>query len=132
MKVRKSVILGVCGSVIGMILSLIWMNVGSKIWGNVLYGGGIGKHSAIPPTYFSVGFLIASFQCFIAYFLYVITLAKSLPKRLEKNSRVNGLWLTWVGIVTFIINPFLLIPCLMLFTAGSMTLKRNRESGMNI
>jgi hypothetical protein len=156
MKVRKSVILGVGGSVLGMILSLIWMNVGSELWanvlietmgfkgtfefnpsyftiglifwGNVITGGGAENPLDIPPTYLSVGFLIASFQCFIAYILYVITLAKSLPKRLEKNSRVNGRWLKWVGIVTFIINPFLLIPCLMLFTAGSMSLKRKRET----
>ncbi|WP_462411391.1 hypothetical protein [Neobacillus sp. Marseille-QA0830] len=160
MKVRKSVILGVCGSVLGMVLSLIWMIAGSEIWANVLMetrgsngtfefnwsyftigltfwgkvliGEDGGKPFAIPPTYLSVGFLIASFQCIIAYILYVITLAKSLPKRLGKNPRVNRRWLSWVGIITFIINPFLFIPCLMLFTAGSMSLKGKREIEMNI
>lgn len=133
MKFRVSFVSGFIGAILGMLGSLIWMELGAGLWANALSeAAGIESSSDIPPSYLSIGFIISGFQSFVTYVFYIVALAKSLPKSIEANPRKNGLWLLWIGIGTGIFNVFLLLPCILLIVAGTIALKRKVESGMNV
>jgi len=129
MKYQGSFVLGVIGSILGMLLSLIWMEVGTEFWANMFSkAAGNGTSWEIPSTHFSIGFIIAGFQCMVTYVFFVVAFSKSFPKILAADPRKNGRWLLMVGIGTAIVNLFLLFPSILLIIAGTMVLKAKTVS----
>ncbi|MCK1982193.1 MULTISPECIES: hypothetical protein [Peribacillus] len=120
-------IVGLIGSVLGLLGSLIWLFLGTNFWGGVFMGASGDYY--ITDGQYGLGFIVTLFQSLITAAGFGIALFKSLPKNIEVNQRKNGLWLLWLGIGIFVINISLFIPCILLVIAGVVAMgTKNQET----
>lgn len=110
---------GLAGSILGLIGSLVWLFLGSYIWGGFFMGWS-GDY-IITDGQLGGGFLVSLLQSLITAGGFVIALVISIRSR-SGNSRKTGLWLLWLGIGTLVVNPSLFIPCILLIIASVFAL----------
>lgn len=120
---------GLAGSILGLIGSLVWLFLGSYIWGGFFMGWS-GDY-IITDGQLGGGFLVSLLQSLITAAGFGITLFRSLPRNVERNPRKTGIWILWLGIGILVINISLFIPCVLLIIAGivAMNTKNDVEKG---
>lgn len=116
-------ILGLAGSVFGILGSLLWVFMGTSFWAHAF----IGIDNFYGDDAYGLGIIISLFQLACTFPFFIVTLIKSLPDNLEKNLSHSSKWFLAVGILTLIFNLFLFIPSVLLIIAGAMNLKQNKH-----
>lgn len=115
-------ILGLIGSIMGILGSVIWM-----FWGTFFFGGMFDHDQPInaPLTDGALtgGLIVAGIQSIITISFFIVTLIKSTPTSLDKGLKNSAIWLLVLGILICVLNIFHLIPCTLLIIAGALGLQ---------
>jgi len=125
MKHTSSFVLGLVGSILGIIGSCIWILLGISFWGGFYLGMTGQMHvDILTDEALGFGFIIAMIQSALTIAFFIVGIVKSTPGSLEKNTRGSGIWLLVIGIVEIVINLTLFIPGILLIIAGSIAISK--------
>lgn len=120
-------VLGLIGSVLGMLGTLIWMYFGSFFFAGMI-DHDLPLDAPLTDTALFGGLFIAGFQSLITFPLFIMALVKSTPGSISKGYKNSGVWLLVTGIIICVINLFHIIPGVLLIVAGAIGLQgANKE-----
>ena len=124
---NKAFGLGLVGSILGLLWSLIWLYVGSYTWGGFFMGAS-GDY-VITDSQLGFGFLVSLLQSLITAAGFGVVLFRSLPRNIERNPRKTGIWILWLGIGILVVNASQFIPCILLIIAGVVAMNDKNNAG---
>jgi len=120
MKRTTEFILGLSGSILGLLGALFWLYMGTYFWAGFISGSAGGYLD----DYVGKGFVIAFIQFILTVPFLIMTLLKSLTPTIEQQTVQSGKWMLVVGIVILFLNAFLLVSSALLIVAGSLCLRK--------
>lgn len=129
MKKHTSIfVLGLIGSILGLVGSLTWFATGTGFWAG-FYDGlmGYDYSGSLSDNAIGFGVFFAFVQSAITIAAFILTLIKSIPSKLEKSLHNSGIWLLTLGIITLVINISLIVPSILVIIAGSLALSRSNQ-----
>ncbi|MFD1039244.1 hypothetical protein ACFQ3N_12700 [Virgibacillus byunsanensis] len=109
-------LMGLIGSIIGILGSIIWIALGPSFLGGKI-------DSNLTDDALETGLLIAVIQSAITISFFIVTLVKSTPDHLDNELKKTGTWLLVVGIGNSLVNLFQLLPGILLITAGIFSIR---------
>lgn len=115
-------VLGLIGSIIGILGSLVWMFIGTFFIAGMI-DSDLPLDAPLTDGAFAGGLIIAVAQGILTIAMFIMTLIKSTPQSLAKGMKNSGVWLLVLGIISAIFNLFNLIPCVLLIIAGALGLQ---------
>jgi hypothetical protein len=125
LKYNTEFLLGLIGSTLGILGSVLWLFFGTSFIAYFATDG-----NPLDSDY-ALAFVISLIQLFLTLPFFIVTLIKALPQHIEKTPVNSGRWLLTIGIISFFLNIFLLIPSVLLIVSGSMCFKNIKNMSNN-
>ncbi|WP_079528210.1 hypothetical protein [Halobacillus hunanensis] len=114
-------VLGLIGSILGMIGSIMWFFFGTYFFAGIV-DADQPYYAPLTDGALGIGLIVSITQGVLTIAIFIITLVKSTPGSLDGGVKNSGVWLLVLGIIGAIINLFHLIPCVLIIIAGSIAL----------
>ncbi|UFT99536.1 hypothetical protein KO561_00650 [Radiobacillus kanasensis] len=127
MKYTTEFILGLVGSILGLLFSVIWLFLGIEFWGGFVSGVLGEPDDFVSDSAYGLGFLINIVQVFLLLAIYIVGIIFSVPSIMAKNVKRSGILLLTGGIVALVINIASVIPSVLLIVAGSLCNGKSRK-----
>ncbi|MDL4843195.1 hypothetical protein [Aquibacillus rhizosphaerae] len=124
MKHTTEFILGLIGSVLGILFTIIWFFAGIEFWATFSSGFLGEPDNIVSDEAYGIGLIITLFQVFILSAVYIVSCIFSIPSFLEKSSKRSGIILLIGGILALIVNVASLIPSALLIIAGGLCFRK--------
>ncbi|MBS4174232.1 hypothetical protein [Bacillus sp. FJAT-49736] len=114
-------VMGLIGSILGILGSIVWLFIGTFFYGGMIdYDN---PSDDVSDAALGLGLIFSFLQSGITISGFIITLVKSTPGSMEKKGLRNaGIWLLVVGIVCLVMNLFNLIPAILIIVAGALAI----------
>lgn len=114
-------VLGLIGSILGILASFFWLFFGTFFM-SAFIAGFMEEltQENVPMTAGNMvpGLSIALVQSGITIAAFIITLVKTTPSSLRKGVKNSGVWTLVLGIVTFVVNPLHITSSVLLVIAA--------------
>ena len=123
-------VLGLIGSILGIVGSIIWLFIGAYFFG-AMVDYNFPDNAPLSDTALGLGGVLSFFQSGLTISGFIITLVKSTPSSLNNGLKNSGIWLLVVGIVCAVINLYNLVPTALLIIAGALAMSLDKNEAKN-
>lgn len=123
-------VLGLIGSIIGMISTFVGFFIGMAFWTGV-FKSIIGTDQlADTSSEWGFGITISSIQTILTMGAFVAALVLCLPGMLRKDQKRSGAWMIGLGIFSVICNITLLVPGILVLVGGILGVQKQEITSL--
>lgn len=116
-------VMGLIGSIIGMVGTVFWFGLGPYFFGGMV-DWDMPLDAPLTEDALTIGTTIVIIQSIITLAVFVVGLVKSTPSSLDRGLKNSGVWLLVLGICMIFINVVHIISAILYIIAGAVALQR--------